>query len=173
MRAVDTNVLVRLLTGDDLKQAAAEVFVAPGAWISHLVLFEAMSVLDSVYARPPASIARSIQMLLEHDTLILQDSDTIKSALTHSLLGLASAFRIALSSKPHARLGTSRSEASTSRSRSYPTRRSFSGLPTKGIAPLEGGCKTEVSRRLFQHPRPAKALLRPVSAAFADHRRFC
>ena len=38
MRAVDTNVLVRLLARDDLKQAsAADSFVAPGAWVSHLV----------------------------------------------------------------------------------------------------------------------------------------
>ncbi len=84
MRAVDTNVLVRLLTGDDAKQAAAaEVFVAPGAWISHLVLVEAIWVLDSVYALPAASLARSIQMLLEHDTLVVQDSDVVKAALAH------------------------------------------------------------------------------------------
>ncbi len=39
MRAVDTNVLVRLLTRDDPKQlAAAEAFVKPGAWVSRLVL---------------------------------------------------------------------------------------------------------------------------------------
>lgn len=84
MRALDTNVLVRLLTGDNPKQAApAEAFVAPGAWISHLVLVEAMWVLDSVYARPPASLARSIEMLLEHDTLVLQDSETVEAALAH------------------------------------------------------------------------------------------
>ncbi len=41
MRAVDTNVLVRLLARDDPKQvAAAEAFVSPGAWISHLALVE-------------------------------------------------------------------------------------------------------------------------------------
>jgi predicted nucleic-acid-binding protein len=84
VRAVDTNVLVRLLTGDDAKQAAAaEAFVAPGAWVSHVVLVEAMWLLDSVYARPPASLARSIQMLLEHETLVLQDSDTVEAALAH------------------------------------------------------------------------------------------
>ncbi len=41
MRAVDTNVLVRLVARDDPTQvAAAENFVARGAWISHLVLAE-------------------------------------------------------------------------------------------------------------------------------------
>ena len=39
MRAVDTNVLVRLITRDDAKQvAAAEAFVANGAWVPHLAL---------------------------------------------------------------------------------------------------------------------------------------
>jgi hypothetical protein len=39
MRAVDTNLLVRLIVRDDLKQVdAAEAFVAGGAWISHLPL---------------------------------------------------------------------------------------------------------------------------------------
>ena len=58
MRAVDTNVLVRLATRDDAKQvAAAEAFIAPGAWVSHLVLAEAMWVLASVYDLGPAAIA--------------------------------------------------------------------------------------------------------------------
>ncbi len=84
MRALDTNVLVRLLTGDDAKQAAAaEAFVAQGAWISHIVLVEAIWVLDSVYARPAAALARSIQMLLEHDTLVVQEPDVVEAALAH------------------------------------------------------------------------------------------
>ena len=42
MRAIDTNVLVRLVTRDDPMQvAAAEAFVAHGAWVSHLALAEA------------------------------------------------------------------------------------------------------------------------------------
>jgi len=41
MRAVDTNVLVRLLARDDAKQlASAEVFVRAGAWVSLLVLMD-------------------------------------------------------------------------------------------------------------------------------------
>jgi predicted nucleic acid-binding protein len=34
MRAVDTNVLVRLIARDDSRQAAsAEAFIQPGAWV--------------------------------------------------------------------------------------------------------------------------------------------
>ena len=54
MLAVDTNVLVRLLARDDAAQAlAADQAVAKGAWVSHLVLAEAIWVLDAVYARTP------------------------------------------------------------------------------------------------------------------------
>jgi predicted nucleic-acid-binding protein len=84
MRAVDTNVLVRLVTRDDAKQvAAAEAFVANGAWVSHLVLAEAMWVLASVYDLEPAAIATAVEMLLNHKDLVLQDSDVVAAALEH------------------------------------------------------------------------------------------
>lgn len=42
--------------------AAAEAFHAPGAWIPHLALAEAMWVLESVYALKPARIATAERM---------------------------------------------------------------------------------------------------------------
>ena len=61
MRAVDRNVLVRLLVRDDQGQVeAAEAFVAPGAWVSHVVLVEAMWVLDAVCERSPKQMAMAI-----------------------------------------------------------------------------------------------------------------
>jgi predicted nucleic-acid-binding protein len=82
MRAVDTNVLVRLLTRDDAKQvAAAETFVARGAWVSHLVLVEATWVLSSVYDRGPAEIATAIEMLINHQQITLQDADVVATAV--------------------------------------------------------------------------------------------
>ena len=84
MLAVDTNVLVRLLARDDAKQAgAADQWVAKGAWVSHLVLAETIWVLDGVYARTPAQLATAIELLLAHETLVLQDADTVGAALTH------------------------------------------------------------------------------------------
>lgn len=84
MRAVDTNVLVRLLARDDEKQAsAAEAFVRSGAWVSHLVLAEALWVLSSVYNSTPQQLAAAVGMLLEHENLVLQDSDTVTAALRH------------------------------------------------------------------------------------------
>jgi predicted nucleic-acid-binding protein len=82
VRAVDTNVLVRLLTRDDAKQvAAAEAFVARGAWVSHLVLAEATWVLTSVYERGPAELAKAVEMLLNHEHLTLQDSEAVAAAV--------------------------------------------------------------------------------------------
>jgi predicted nucleic-acid-binding protein len=84
MRAVDTNVLVRLLTRDDARQAArADNFVAPGAWVSQLVLIEATWVLSSAYNLDAAKVATAVEMLLSHETLSLQDPDVIRKALEH------------------------------------------------------------------------------------------
>ena len=84
MLAVDTNVLVRLLARDDVKQAhAADQFVARGAWVSHLVLAETVWVLDAVYSRTAAQLIAALELLLAHDRLVLQDADTVRSALTH------------------------------------------------------------------------------------------
>jgi predicted nucleic-acid-binding protein len=82
MRAVDTNVLVRLVTRDDRKQtAAAELFVSKGAWVSTLVLMEATWVLTAVYDLTHAEIATAIDMLLHHRDLTLQESDSVAAAL--------------------------------------------------------------------------------------------
>lgn len=84
MRAVDTNVLVRLVVRDDSEQVrSAESFIAPGAWVSHLVLAEAMWVLDAVYDRAPGQIATAIDMLLNHKNLTIQDAEVVTSALQH------------------------------------------------------------------------------------------
>lgn len=82
MRAVDTNVLVRLVTRDDPKQvAAAEAFVAGGAWVPHLALAEATWVLASVYDRGPEAIATAVEMLLNHQYLTIQDADAVTAAV--------------------------------------------------------------------------------------------
>ena len=82
MRAVDTNVLVRLITRDDPKQvASADAFVAKGAWVSHLVLAETVWVLDSVYELNSAQIATAVAMLLNHEHLTIQEADVVAAAL--------------------------------------------------------------------------------------------
>ena len=81
MRAVDTNVLVRLVTRDDARQvASAEAFISKGAWVPHLALAETTWVLSSVYDCEPHGIADAVEMLLNHEHLTLQDPETVKAA---------------------------------------------------------------------------------------------
>jgi predicted nucleic-acid-binding protein len=82
MRAVDTNVLVRLATRDDARQTqAAEAFVATGAWVPQLVLVEAMWVLVSVYDLGPEKISTAVEMFLQHKDITIQDADVVAVAL--------------------------------------------------------------------------------------------
>ena len=93
MRAVDTNVLVRLVTRDDSRQvAAAEAFVARGAWVSQVVLVEATWVLMSVYELEAPAVATAVDMLLNHRDLTLQDAEAVAAALAQYRAKLAVAF---------------------------------------------------------------------------------
>src|SRR5712691_293176 len=82
MRAVDTNVLVRLMTRDNVKQVAiAGAFVANGAWVPHLAIAEATWVLASVYDRTPETVATAVEMLLSHEHLTVQDAEVVITAV--------------------------------------------------------------------------------------------
>jgi predicted nucleic-acid-binding protein len=112
VRAVDTNVLVGLVTRDDARQvAAAEKFVERGAWVSHLVLAEATWVLTSVYERGPADLATAVDMLLNHEHLTLQDPDAVAAAVEdfrgRPALGFSDCLVLAIARKAgHLPLGT-------------------------------------------------------------------
>ncbi|MGH8238848.1 MAG: PIN domain-containing protein [Steroidobacteraceae bacterium] len=82
MRAVDTNLVVRLIVRDNPEQVvAAETFIAKGAWVSHLVLAETLWVLDAAYERSAEQLATAVEMLLNHKALTLQDADVVVAAL--------------------------------------------------------------------------------------------
>jgi len=82
MRAVDTNILVRLIAQDNARQvAAAGRWVEEGVWVSTLALAEALWVLSVVYGRGPAEIAAAVETFLNHKDLTLQDSDVVAAAL--------------------------------------------------------------------------------------------
>lgn len=84
MLAVDTNVLVRLVARDNAAQVrAAEEFVTKSAWVSHLVLAEALWVLDSIFELSRDQVALAVEMLLNHRDLTLQDADVVTAALGH------------------------------------------------------------------------------------------
>lgn len=76
------NLLVRLIARDDPDQALrADQFVAPGAWVSQLVLAECVWVLGAVYALDRKRIDRAVDMLLQHESLVIERSDVVAAAL--------------------------------------------------------------------------------------------
>ena len=82
MRAVDSNVLVRLVVGDDHSQtAAAEAFIEHGAWVSLLAVIETIWVLKAVYGRDAADLAATLEMLLEHGSLVFQEPEAVAAAV--------------------------------------------------------------------------------------------
>lgn len=112
MRAVDTNVLVRLITRDEPKQvASAEEFVAKGAWVSHLVFAETMWVLGSVYELSHAAIVKAVDMLLNHQTLTIENAEVVRAALAmyrhRTALGFSDCLVLEIARKAgHLPLGT-------------------------------------------------------------------
>jgi predicted nucleic-acid-binding protein len=82
MRAVDTNVLLRLLTSDDARQTAiAEDFVRDGVWVPFLVLAETFWALSSIFGLTPREQLSVIEMLLDHKKLTLEGAEVVASAL--------------------------------------------------------------------------------------------
>jgi predicted nucleic-acid-binding protein len=112
MRAVDTNVLVRLITRDDSRQtASAEVFIEEGAWVPVLALAEATWVLASVYGLSPRDLGKAIEMLLNHRDLAIQDGEAVDAALelfrAKPALGFSDCLKLQMARKiGHLPLGT-------------------------------------------------------------------
>jgi predicted nucleic-acid-binding protein len=112
MRALDTNVLVRLIARDDFRQAAAaESFIEQGAWVSVLALAEATWVLSSVYEVGSSELATAIEMLLNHSNLVLQEEEAVARSLelfrARPALGFSDCLMVELARKAgHLPLGT-------------------------------------------------------------------
>ena len=112
MRAVDTNVIVRMIVRDDPRQVAlAEGFIDKCAWVSVLVLAEAIWVLASVYELSSNEQVKVVEMLLLHKDLVLQDSGAVAAALelfrARPALGFSDCLILELARKAgHLPLGT-------------------------------------------------------------------
>jgi predicted nucleic-acid-binding protein len=83
VRAIDTNVVVRFLTNDDKRQAAAaRVAIAEGdIFIAVTVLLEAEWVLRSAYGFEPARIARAFRGLAGLPKIVVEDPAKLAQAL--------------------------------------------------------------------------------------------
>ena len=82
MVSVDTNILVRIITRDDAEQAdRSEAFIKKGAWVSHVVLAETVWVLARAYGRTIHQQIETIEVLLGHEHLRLEDMKVVEDAL--------------------------------------------------------------------------------------------
>jgi predicted nucleic-acid-binding protein len=104
MRAVDTNVLVRLLVNDDPVQAAAahQAMAAEPVFVPKTVVLELEWVLRSVYRRSSSAVAIAIEGLLAAEDISVEDAVAVKRALAWFKEGLDLADALHLASSSHA-----------------------------------------------------------------------
>jgi predicted nucleic-acid-binding protein len=102
MVAVDTNVLVRLLTGDDPNQAAAAraLFAAEQIWISKTVLLETAWVLSRRYEFDESAVREAFTKLLGLENVHCEDQHSVAAALALTVRGIELADAMHLSSRP-------------------------------------------------------------------------
>lgn len=88
MIALDTNVLVRLLTNDDARQAAkAEAWLRDNAsarapaYVDHIVLCELAWVLERSYGYGREAVHQALSALMEHDQLKVESPGAVRQAL--------------------------------------------------------------------------------------------
>lgn len=85
MRSVDTNILVRALTGDDrIQSPAAVAFIQKNrpVWISHAVLMETVWVLESVYNQVKPELVEALVRIIDNKDLTLQEPSVVRAALS-------------------------------------------------------------------------------------------
>ncbi|HSR05858.1 MAG TPA: type II toxin-antitoxin system VapC family toxin [Bryobacteraceae bacterium] len=102
MTAVDTNVVVRLLTADDRKQAAAAIslFRSQPIWIAKTVLLETGWVLRSLYGYRESVIREAFIKLLGLKNVHVEDEPSVAAALALTAQGVDLADALHLSSRP-------------------------------------------------------------------------
>jgi len=112
MRAVDTNVVLRMIVRDDESQAdTADAFTENGCWVPLLAVAETVWALRKVYKQSAEQIAAAVGMLLDKKDLLLQDADVIEAALaqfqSHPGVGFADCLMLESARKAgHLPIGT-------------------------------------------------------------------
>lgn len=83
MLAVDTNLIVRLLTNDDTAQTrrAAELFAREQIYLSKTVLLESEWVLRFSYELPPNVILQALRKLVGLPNVVLEQQREVAEAL--------------------------------------------------------------------------------------------
>ena len=103
MRAVDTNVLVRLLADDDPAQAAIaqQAMSLEPVFVTKTVVLELVWVLRSAYRMTSNAIASGIEGLLSAEGISVEDAPAVKQAVAWFMGGLDFADALHLASSDH------------------------------------------------------------------------
>ncbi|MGD0577417.1 MAG: type II toxin-antitoxin system VapC family toxin [Bryobacteraceae bacterium] len=102
MIAVDTNVLVRLLTGDEPTQEAAarSLFASGPVWIAKTVLLETGWVLRSLYGFEEIAVRGTFTRLLGLKNVHVEDESSVAAALALTAEEIELADAMHLNSRP-------------------------------------------------------------------------
>lgn len=103
MRAIDTNVIVRILTGDDpiQAQAARQVIEAGDIFIGVTVLLETVWVLRGGYGFKPTEIADVLRSFAGLPGITLEDPGPVGQALEWMCKGMDFADALHLARAEH------------------------------------------------------------------------
>ena len=91
MIVIDTNVLVRVITKDDLdqtRQAIELLSTAERLWISRVVLLEVGWTLKARYKYTPTSVNRALRILVALANAEVEDADRTRSAIGYHAAGM-------------------------------------------------------------------------------------
>lgn len=99
---VDTNVLIRHLTGDPpqlAKRCTRFIANATGLFLADLILAEVVYVLESVYATPRAQIAEAARTIISFDAITVGDQRVLTRTIEvyeNDRLDFAEAYLVAV-----------------------------------------------------------------------------
>ena len=90
MIAVDTNILVRIITNDDARQAAlaADLLNRREVFISKTVLLETEWVLRSAYKFGRLAVLEALRRFLDRSNVEIEDEATFRHALDWNQQGM-------------------------------------------------------------------------------------
>ena len=103
MRAVDTNLVVRIFSRDDPKQAeiAAKILAAEQVFLAKTVMLEFEWVMRSVYRKPMLAIAAALDRMLATSNVQVEDEEAVVQAVVWFKKGMDFADALHLASSAH------------------------------------------------------------------------
>lgn len=104
MKAVDTNVVIRLLIGDDpAQQAAARALLSAPVLVTITVMIESAWVLRSRYGFDRATVAALLDAFLDYPNVLVQAETRVRWALARYRSGgdIADLLHIAAAEPAH------------------------------------------------------------------------